>query len=141
MWKKRWIVVGIAATVLPLVLASCAGSTSTVIHTLNTTQTVTKAASTVTHTVTQAPSTVPPTPTPTATPTSTQAPSAVPPIPPTLSTPELVEKVKASVVLIVVELPGGIDGSGHIHPPEFVHRYSNRELELAITAALGAPLA
>jgi hypothetical protein len=31
--------------------------------------------------------------------------------------------------------------TGHIHPPEFVHRYSNRELELAITAALGAPLA
>ena len=64
MWKKRWIVVGITATVLPLVLASCAGSTST---------------ATVTQTV-QVPSAVSPTATPTvtATPALTTTPTLVP---------------------------------------------------------------
>jgi serine protease DegQ len=57
-----------------------------------------------------------PTPTLTHTPTPTSTNTAVPPtstpVATTLSTSELVERVKASVVLIVTELSGGHFGSG-----------------------------
>ena len=63
-------------------------------------------------TVTLVPPIATPTHTPTPTPTPTPVPPTSTPVATTLSTSELVERVKASVVLIVTELPGGNFGSG-----------------------------
>ena len=70
MWQKRWIVVGVAVNVLPLILASCAESTSTATVTNEATSTATvtnETTPTVTVTNEATPTQLPPTPTPTPT--------------------------------------------------------------------------